>query len=309
MKLISIVVPMRNEGQHIFRTLKSAADAACEAGLKYELIVVDNGSDDNSLEEACRAGARVLVKTEVRVGELRNQGAAVANGDYLAFLDADIEVPRNWLSIALERLEQGSDVVALDCDTPAQAPWFARVWQYRSMSQDGRDRKRSWLPTPNLVMTAETFTDSGGFNSELGSGEDKEFGLRLQAMGKNQISLSKPLAWHWGYEASWSEWVGKEFWRQGSHAQLFRQKTGLRQLRFPLLCMLSTLLLLVAAILLVAGSWKQGLLTLLFSLLPGAALALRQSSLTRKPGNTLRLVFLHWLRLHIGTAAVFRSLF
>lgn len=164
MTTVSVVVPMFNEERHIGRTLSSAMKAAERAGLDLELIVVDNQSTDKGPELAGSMGAQVLVYPELTVGGLRNEGALRATGEWLAFLDADIEVPENWLVAGLEVLEQGVAAVALDCDTPWQAPWYARVWQMRSMSQTGMDRNPGWLPTPNLLMARSTFMETRGFS-------------------------------------------------------------------------------------------------------------------------------------------------
>lgn len=306
MKSLGVVVPMLNEEQHIWRTLRSVLHAAGVAGMRCELVVVDNGSTDGGCALAQSLGARVVPAPGLAIGALRNLGAQQLHTDYLAFLDADIEVPDNWLSCCLDALNDGFDVVALDCDTPAQASWYARDWQKRSMSQTGSARERDWLATPNLFMCRKTFEDSGGFHPDLPSGEDKEFGLRLHAAGVRQISLARPVALHWGYEKTWSEWMGKELWRQGSHVRLFKQAPSLRLARFPLLCLFTLLASLLCVLLWLGGHWSAGGLLLGAGLLPAAVLALRQSFRRLEVFYSLRLLVLHWLRLHIGCVALLR---
>lgn len=309
MTTISVVIPMFNEERHIERTLSSVMRAAEQAGLDTELIVVDNQSADKGPELARLMGAKVLTYPELTVGGLRNEGALEATGEWLAFLDADIEVPENWLLAALEVLEQGVAAVALDCDTPWQAPWYARAWQMRSMSQTGMDRNLGWLPTPNLLMARATFMETRGFSRQLRSGEDKEFGLLLQSAGLQQRMLASPVALHWGYETSWAEWIRKEFWRQGSHVELLRQQPRVRLLRFPLLCVLTSLLSLLAVLTMLEGDSDVAWMLGLGSLLPALVFAFRQSWRRRRPGYSLQLMFLHWLRMHVGCAALFHSLF
>lgn len=309
MNSLGIVVPMRNKAPHIQRTLCSALHSAAAAGMSCELIVIDNGSTDAGYALAQALGARVISAPGLAVGALRNLGASQVRADYLAFLDADIEVPENWISRCLDSLQNGFDVVALDCDTPKQAPWYAQTWQKRSMSQTGRPRERDWLATANLFMRRITFARSGGFHPELSSGEDKDFGLRLHAAGMRQLSLAQPPALHWGYETSWREWMNKELWRQGSYIQLLRQAPGLRLLCFPLLCLLTVLTSLRALLLLLSARLPEALLMFACSLLPAAVVALRQSARRMEPVYTMKLLVLHWLRLHIGCLALIRSLF
>ncbi|SDI20319.1 glycosyltransferase [Pseudomonas panipatensis] len=311
MKRISIVVPMYNEARHIGRTLDSALRAARLAELECELLVVDNGSSDDGPRLARERGARVLVHPGLAIGALRNRGAQAASGDCLAFLDADIEVPADWLCIWRQTRESDrADILALDCDTPAEAPWFARAWQRRSLS--GRRRAallREWLPTPNLCLERHWFEQVGGFDEVLRSGEDKDFGLRLGGAGARQLSLAQPLAWHWGYEGNWREWLGKELWRQGSHLQLLRSLgPSLRLLRFPLLCLGVLLLSLAAVLNLLGGHCALAAGLLLPGLLGALLLAARQAWKRRDGGLLLQLWPLHWIRLHLGGAALILSL-
>lgn len=102
MSRVSIIIPMYNEARHIGRTLLAALEAARQARLDCELIVVDNGSDDHGPRIANELGARVLIVPGVHIGALRNRGAAVASGEWLAFIDADMEMPADWLKSLLE---------------------------------------------------------------------------------------------------------------------------------------------------------------------------------------------------------------
>lgn len=311
MKRISIVIPMYNEARHIGRTLDCARQAAEHAGVECELLVVDNGSDDDGPRIATERGARVLRHPGLAIGALRNRGAEAASGDCLAFLDADIEVPADWLKRWRQvHEERRADVLALDCDTPAEAPWFARAWQRRSLCGSRHGSLREWLPTPNLCLERRWFEAVGGFDEHLRSGEDKDFGLRLNRAGARQMCLSRPRTLHWGYEASWREWLGKELWRQGSHLQLLRsQGASVRLLRFPLLCLGVLLLSLGMLIELVANQGSLALLLLLPGLAAALLLAFRQAWRHLDAGLLLQLWPLHWIRLHLGGAALLLSLF
>ncbi|MER2098647.1 MAG: glycosyltransferase [Pseudomonas qingdaonensis] len=309
---ISIVMPMFNEARHIARTLHSARRAADLAGLDCELIVVDNGSSDDGPQIARNLSAKVLDLPGLTIGALRNRGVQASSGEWVAFLDADIEVPEQWLSLLLDLHAQGrGDVVALDCDTPRQAPWFARAGQRRTR-RAGRPALHSmqWLPTPNLLMRRDWFDRVGGFNETLRTGEDKDFTWRLAQAGARLLALRAPVVLHWGYEGSWSEWLGKELWRQGSNLQLLRSNgASLRLLRFPLLSLGAWVLDALALSALLDGFPHLAMLLLFFTSLPALALSLRQSLKHRDPVFTLQLWGLHWVRLHLAGAAFVLSLF
>jgi glycosyltransferase involved in cell wall biosynthesis len=311
MSLVSIVIPMFNEAPHIGRTLDAARRAASAAGLACELIVVDNGSIDDGPAIARALGAEVLVLPRVAIGALRNAGVRASHGDWLAFLDADIEVPEHWLDLLLDLQRRGEgDVFALDCDTPRQAPWFAQAWQRRTLRVGQTVQDSTWLPTPNLLMRRSWFEQVGGFDERLRTGEDKDFTLRLHEAGARLRVLRQPAVLHWGFEASWREWLGKEMWRQGSHLQLLRSHgVSLRLLRFPLLSVGAWVLDAMALSALFDGFPHVALGLLLLSALPALLLSLRQSRRHRDLLLTVQLWGLHWLRLHLAGAAFILSLF
>jgi GT2 family glycosyltransferase len=308
MSRVSIVIPMFNEARHIGRTLLAAKAAAHQAQLECELIVVDNGSDDHGPRIANELGARVLIVPGVHIGALRNRGAAVASGEWLAFIDADIEMPADWLKLLVEMEGRQGDVLGLDLDTPRQAPWFAQAWQRRSQRPGARPLHRvQWLPSANLLMRRTWFEQVGGFDESLRTGEDKDFSLRLRQAGAQLLLVNESLALHWGYEGSWLEWMSKELWRQGSHWQLLRSHgPSLRLLRFPALSIGAWCLDLLALAALLQGQARLGLTLLLVSTLPALLLSLRQSQ--RDPRLTLQLWALHGVRLHLTGAALLLNL-
>jgi glycosyltransferase involved in cell wall biosynthesis len=172
--LISVIIPMFNEAQHIGRTLEGLKRAASLYTGQTELIVVDNGSDDASVSIAQQLGAQVMVHPGIRVGALRNRGAAAAQGEIVAFVDADIEVAENWFAVVEETFRDptisGVGMVHL---TPPQAPWFARVWADRLMGKRANACDIDALDTSNLAVRKALFESLGGFNENLGSGEDR----------------------------------------------------------------------------------------------------------------------------------------
>ncbi|MBX9404664.1 glycosyltransferase [Pseudomonas baetica] len=311
MSRISIIIPMYNEARHIGRTLLSAEKAAHAAGVECELIVVDNGSSDDGPHIARQFGAQVLVHPGLLIGALRNRGTAVATGDWLAFIDADIEMPQDWLQPLFDLHASGqADVFGLDLDIPAQAPWYAIAWQRRTQRVFAQaSHAVDWLPSSNLLMRRDWFDKVGGFNESLRTGEDKEFTLRLRENGALLLSINDNEALHWGYEMNWREWMGKEMWRQGSHLQLLRTHGySLRLLRFPMLSLLVWLLDFLAISALLDGFPHHAAVMVILTLVPGLVLSIRQSIKHRDLLLTLQLWGLHWVRLHLAGAAFILSL-
>src|SRR5437868_13548732 len=89
---ISVVIPVRNEEKVIRRCLDALAENEFPSR-RFEVIIVDNGSCDRTLQIVRTFGERlelkILVMEKGHISALRNRGAAEARGRVLAFLDAD----------------------------------------------------------------------------------------------------------------------------------------------------------------------------------------------------------------------------
>jgi len=105
---ISIILPAKNEAEGLRRTLPGLRGLALEA----ELIVVDDGSTDETAQVAREHGATVIGSPySMGNGAAIKRGARAARGELLVFLDADGQHNAELIPRLLERLEQGYDMV------------------------------------------------------------------------------------------------------------------------------------------------------------------------------------------------------
>jgi glycosyl transferase family 2 len=211
---VSFVIPVLNAERDIERCLASINNLQCEEGA-YEVLVVDNGSTDCTQQVVRKMGFACQVMPEVKVGALRNRGAAIARGAYLAFVDADVELMPHWLSNGVAAFDD-TRVVASGCfpKAPPNATWVQRAWE---IQQRGRQSSQSaspspWLPSMNLLVRREAFLRIGGFNEQLTTAEDVDLCYRL---GKVGTILSNPAmeAVHWGEAPDLQTFWRKEVWR------------------------------------------------------------------------------------------------
>jgi dolichyl-phosphate beta-glucosyltransferase len=107
----SVVIPAYREEARIAKTLSALRGAL--SGIEHEVVVVDDGSDDATAEEARRAGAdQVVVQPENRgKGAAVRAGVLAARGRAIAFTDADLAYPPAQLVRLLEQVEAGWDMV------------------------------------------------------------------------------------------------------------------------------------------------------------------------------------------------------
>jgi glycosyltransferase involved in cell wall biosynthesis len=132
---ISVVVPAYDEADRIQLCLREIALALKD--LDYEIIVVDDGSQDSTYQEMVAAAAGNARIRPVRQSSNRGKGAAVllglqdATGEIIAFLDADLELhPSQLLSFIQTMRETGADVVVGSKRHPGSrltVPWFRRI--------------------------------------------------------------------------------------------------------------------------------------------------------------------------------------
>lgn len=203
----SVIVPAFNEERFVGRCLASVLAQEYPRAL-VEVIVVDNGSTDRTVAICQNEGAMVLSYPGLRVGALRNRGAAAAKGEILAFLDADCAATPAWLRSAADALATEPCVTGDSYDIPANAHWIERAW----FSQEHRGRRCTTLiPSGNLFVTREEFLRLGGFNENLQAGEDAEFCLRasqsLPIIADDRIRVI-----HHGNPKTLRQFLARESW-------------------------------------------------------------------------------------------------
>jgi rSAM/selenodomain-associated transferase 2 len=172
---ISVVIPTLNEEENIKNVLSST-----QFGTEIEVIVVDGGSQDNTVEIAKAFGVTVLSSPPGRAIQM-NAGAAVANGDILLFLHADTRLPAGFAEMIRSRLQQPG-VVAGAFGLKIDAP----QWGLRLVEWGVKWRSLLWqMPYGDqaIFLTKAQFQQVGGF-PQLPIMEDFELMRRLQSLGK-----------------------------------------------------------------------------------------------------------------------------
>jgi glycosyltransferase involved in cell wall biosynthesis len=109
--LVSVVIPALNEAESIEACVRRSIDTMEEHGIRGEVIVADNGSDDGTPELARAAGARVINEQRKGYGSAYLAGFASAQGTYIVMGDADETYDFREIARFIEPLEQGADLV------------------------------------------------------------------------------------------------------------------------------------------------------------------------------------------------------
>jgi glycosyltransferase involved in cell wall biosynthesis len=111
---VSVVIPCLDEAETIAECVTSARAVLEKAGLAGEVIVVDNGSTDGSGDLARAAGALVVEEPRRGYGSAYLAGLAVAQGDYIVMVDADLTYDFREIPHFVQELEDGAQLVVGD---------------------------------------------------------------------------------------------------------------------------------------------------------------------------------------------------
>lgn len=161
------MIPARNAAATIARTLDALAAQDLEG--EFEVIVVDNGSDDATAAIAEGAGVTVVRQGRERPGVARNRGVETATAPAIAFTDADCVPDPGWLRAglaALERFDLVQGLVLADPDTPRHP--FDRTVEVGGAT--------GLFETANLFVSRDAFDRAGGFSDWAAAALDEPFG-------------------------------------------------------------------------------------------------------------------------------------
>jgi glycosyltransferase involved in cell wall biosynthesis len=187
-ELISVIVPVLNEEDHLADQL--AALAAQTYRGRWELVVVDNGCTDGSMEVVRsfreRLPALTIVDARAKRGlnRARNAGAAAARGDFLAFCDADDVASPGWLA-AMAHAARDADLVGGRNEWEALNDPMVLAWRTSAPMTDLM-RDLGWLrfaPGGNLGVWASVAREIGWDERFAFGGSDQVFAWGAQAAG------------------------------------------------------------------------------------------------------------------------------
>lgn len=225
--LVSVIIPAFNAE----RWIAGAIESALGQGIPNEVIVVDDGSTDATALTASRFGAsvRVLSKKNGGVSSARNCGLQHANGDFVAFLDADDRWHSSKLRKQLECFEADPELGAVACDERhvdadgrVIVESFFRTRSFYSLlpSKAGRLRtpvswlvREPFLPTSSVVVRRNIARAVGGFDEGLRLVEDRDYFLRLAFRAPVGVVNEVLVDYFVGNAQSLSK-VKEEFWAQ-----------------------------------------------------------------------------------------------
>ncbi len=213
---VTVGIIVKNEEMHIEDTINSILDSTYSKG-SYRVLVVDGNSTDRT-----QAIIKKLIKKNKNIrlivepwkkgthGKARNLVLDNAEGKYVAFTDGDCIVDKNWLNNLVKSIEKerelDSKVVAVG---GVRKPIETKDWKEKVLNNlmgtlfgsggsncfiETKKKYVDSIPNYNAIYLRETVVKER--YSELGVGEDYEFGLRLNREGYKIVFNKDPIIYH-----------------------------------------------------------------------------------------------------------------
>jgi len=234
---LSIIIPSYNTKTIILDCLDSIIKHTKD--LNYEIIIVENGSKDGSLEAIAsyskthKQVTLIDAKENLGFGRANNLGVASAKGEYLLFLNSDTIIFDDALKVSVENIRKHPKVGVYSCrllnaDRSVQQsgghfPTFFNVfaWQFfiddlplvgnlipsfhPQKSQYDKDQKMDWVTGAFMIIPKKIFEEVGGFDKNIFMyTEEMELSYRIEKLGYTALFQNKPAIIHLGGASSGS---------------------------------------------------------------------------------------------------------
>ena len=204
---VGAVVVGRNEGQRLINCLRSMQGEAAR------LVYVDSGSTDNSVEEARKVGAEIVIldtSEPFTAARARNAGfAALASGpnppDYVQFVDGDCTLEPGWLTHAAHALDENPDIGII---TGWRAELHPEASVYNEMCDFEWHRPSGDITAcgGDMMIRRSLFEALEGFNPRVIAAEDDELCVRVRKAGSRVHRLAIPMTHHDAAMTRFSQW-------------------------------------------------------------------------------------------------------
>ena len=227
---VSILIPHWNRQALLMPLLQSIRQQRLPQGVDVEVLVVDNGSTDESASAAEREGFQVLrLGRNEGVSRALNRGLAACRGEWVAVLNNDVELTPDWLSQLLQAMSSENVWFAtgktLDFDRRARIDGAGdaicrggTAWRLGHGKEDGPEfgvRRRTYFPSATASLFRRTFFERVGPFEEAFFAylEDVDLGLRAAIEDLAGLYVPQAVAYHRGSATSgaWSgamvEWI------------------------------------------------------------------------------------------------------
>lgn len=188
--ILSIIIPTHESEL----TIKSCLDSLTSQSIhreQFEIIVVDDGSNDDTVDIAKKCAAdKVIITEPCFQGKARNIGVKNAGGEFLAFIDSDCKAKEGWANSIITELKRLDAVTGPihNGNPDSSVAWAEYLVEFGGWDEYRKRSSARFLPGCNQAYKKSSFEKTRGFE-ETPSSEDVLFGEELKKAGiKPQFS-------------------------------------------------------------------------------------------------------------------------
>lgn len=253
--MISVVVPAHNAARTLGECLDSLKQQTMDAS-QVEIIVVDDGSTDETADVAAAAGVRVIRQDRGRPAAARNAGIHAAHGHLICFTDADCAPAPDWLAQLTAPFTNPDIAGAKGVYATRQRELAARFVQieYEDKYDLLRGQERiDFIDTYSAAYRRDVLLANDGFDEGFPYLEDQELSFRLAARAYQMVFCPQAVVYH-RHAASLIAYFRKKFIIGFWKAQVVRRfpERGVRDSHTPQV--MKVQMALIAAILALLGA-------------------------------------------------------
>jgi len=248
---VTVVIPTLASGSTLRRCLESVSQSSYPCR-KTELIIVDGGSRDDSVQIAGSFGAKVLFRPGTSRGGACNEGVREAAGEFVAMTDSDAVVTSEWLSRIVSEMLADDSLVAIggpDLGSAGESTVGksgTAIDLFRRRKQEEGWKAVFKIKGVNSAYRRQAFLEVGGFDEFLLFGEESELHARIVALGRKIKYLPALVVYHRRHLQTWRS-LGRSFRTSRRTAPLLLRPWTLRAALHDPTSSLATLLFLVLA--------------------------------------------------------------
>lgn len=170
---ISVIIPTLNEASNLVELIPALQSEL--QNVRYEIIVVDGGSTDHSVQIATEFGNTVLSCNVKCRAKQMNEGAGISKGDILYFVHADSRPPKGFFTDIKQAFSEGFDMGCFRFKFDSKR-FLLRVNSYFTRF----DREMCRGGDQTLFITSEKFKGLGGYDANLRIMEEYDFMKRAR---------------------------------------------------------------------------------------------------------------------------------
>lgn len=210
---ISVIVPVFNGGEKLQRCVSALKRQKTDK--TFEIIVVDDGSTDRSLNLISGNGTRLFRQPNKGPGAARNLGVQKAQGEIVLFTDADCEPQEDWIEQMvrpMERLSVSGVKGAYRTYQKRIVPRFVQMEYESKYERMKMDRYIDFIDTYSAGFIRRDFLTVGKYDTRFPtpSVEDQEFSFCMWEKGYRMVFNAEARVYHSHSETLWS-YIKKKF--------------------------------------------------------------------------------------------------